>query len=220
MDLPRRTKRLTTVAFVTFLSASVASGQSPEAKARVYLEELWRESGTPAISVAILAKGRLVFSEAVGFADLEHLVPASPSTVFNLGSVSKGITAVAVLQLVERGAVDLDERIQTYVPSFPDKGQRITVRHIFTHTSGIRHYRASDFPDDPEFQQSYKHYDSFEEAIGLFKDDPLLFEPGAFYNYSSYATNLLQGVVESASGLGFEEYLREHVWRPAGSTRR
>ncbi|MFP5288343.1 MAG: serine hydrolase domain-containing protein, partial [Thermoanaerobaculia bacterium] len=147
--------------------------------------------------------------------DLDNMVPAGGSTVYNIGSVSKTLTAVAVLQLVEQGKVRLDDPIRKYVPSFPDKGSTITLRHILTHTSGIRHYRSTDFPDSPD-NENRKTVASLEEAIRIFKDDPLLFKPGERHLYSSYAVNLLQGVIESASGLAFEEYMRKFVWSPAG----
>lgn len=196
-------------------------GWQPSARARAaaYLEELWRASGTPAISAAVFVDGELVFSEAIGFADLEHLAPATTATVYNVGSVSKAISAVAVMQLVEAGEVDLDDPIQRYVPSFPEKRWPVTVRQILTHTSGIRHYGESDFPDDSDYDMNWKPYASLEEAISVFADDPLLFEPGTFYRYTSYGANLLQGVVETASGMGFEDYLRDKVWRPAGMLR-
>ncbi len=196
-------------------AVAFAAGPPPEAQARAYLEELWRSTGTPGISVAVLAQGRLAFSAGVGFADLENMVPATGSTVYNIGSVSKAQTAVAIMQLVEQGKVSLDDPIQKYVPSFPDKGSPITVRHILTHTSGIRHYRATDFPDS-EDNENMKPVATLEEGIRIFKDDPLLFKPGEYYFYSSYAVNLLQGVVEKASGMAFEDYMRKHVWSPSG----
>ena len=173
------------------------------------------DTPTPSISVAVAANGDIVFSGAVGFADLESETPATPSTVYNIGSVSKTIAGVAVMQLVERGRVDLEDPIQKYAPSFPDKGWPITIWHLMTHTSGIRHYTRDDFPDSP-VNENMVPFASLEDAIGIFKDDPLLFEPGTYFQYSSYAVNLLQGVVEAASGLGFEEYLSNHVWGPAG----
>ena len=192
-----------------------AAGPPPEAQAMAYLTEIWRSIGTPGISVAVAHKGRLVFSQGVGFADLENMIPANGSTAYNIGSVSKALTAVAVMQLVEQGKVGLDDPIQKYVPTFPDKGSIITVRHIMTHTSGIRHYRSTDFPDSVD-NENMKPIASLEEGIKVFKDDPLLFKPGAHYFYSSYAVNLLQGVVEKASGMGFEDYMRKHVWEPTG----
>jgi serine beta-lactamase-like protein LACTB, mitochondrial len=120
------------------------------------------------------------------------------------------MAATAVMQLVERGRVSLSDPVQKYVPAFPQKGEvTITVRHLLTHQSGIRHYKAGEM-------ESRESYGSIEEAIRIFRDDPLLFTPGARYSYSTYGYNLLAGVVEAASGLGYEAYLREHVWAPAG----
>src|SRR5215213_5701373 len=195
--------------------AGFATEPPPEVRAMAYLQEVWHSIGTPGISVAVLHQGKLVFSEGVGFADLDNMIPANGSTVFNVGSVSKAITAVAILQLVEQGKIGLDDPIKKYVPTFPDKGSPITIRHIMTHTSGIRHYRSTDFPDS-EDNENHKRVTSLPEAIKIFKDDPLLFKPGEYYFYSSYAVNLLQGVVEKASGLAFEDYMRRYVWTPAG----
>lgn len=194
-------------------AAGLAASPSPEAQAMNYLQEIWRSTGAPGISVAVVHQGRLVFSQGVGFADLDNMVPANGSTVYNIGSISKAVATVAVMQLVEQGKVGLDDPIQKYVPTFPDKGSPVTVRHIMTHTSGIRHYRDNDFGGDYE---NMRPVASLEEGIKVFKDDPLLFKPGEYYSYSSYAVNLLQGVVEKASGQGFEDYMRQHVWSPAG----
>jgi CubicO group peptidase (beta-lactamase class C family) len=191
---------------------------SPVDRAHAYLDEIWRATQTPGISVAVLVQGELIFSEGIGFADLDNRVPATGATVYNIGSLSKAVSTVAVLQLVEQKLVSLDDPIQKYVPAFPPKRAPVTLRHILTHTSGIRHYRPTDFPDDSEFNLNFRRYTSLEQAIRIFKDDALLFEPGAYYSYSSYATNLLQGVVETVSGLDFETYLRDRVWGPAGMT--
>jgi hypothetical protein len=90
--------------------ATTAVAQTPEAQAAAYLKEQWLSSGAPAVSMAVAYKGRIVFSTAVGFADLDNLVPANSSTVYNIGSVSKVMTATAVMQLVEQGRVGLAER--------------------------------------------------------------------------------------------------------------
>lgn len=192
---------------------------SPRALAQEFLHDFWRISGAPAISAAVLSDGDLVFSGGVGFSDLSNLVPATGSTVYNVGSISKVISVVAVMQLVEQGAVDLDDPIQKYVPTFPEKRWPVTVRHVLTHTAGIRHYRDDDFPDTSVWNMNWKPFDSYDEAVGIFAGDPLLFEPGTRFLYTSYGANLMQGIVETASGLGFEEYLEEHVFRPAGMLR-
>jgi serine beta-lactamase-like protein LACTB, mitochondrial len=180
-----------------------------------YLTGFSQQKGTPAISVAVSLKGRLVLSAGLGFADLANLVPATGSTVFNIGSISKVNTAVAVMQLVEQGKVSLDDRIQKYVPGFPEKPEGpISIKHLMTHTSGVRHYRETDFPDS-EDNESMRPL-TWEGGLAIFEDDALLFRPGQYYLYSSYAVNLLQGVVEKASGVSFEAFMRRNVWGLAG----
>ncbi len=191
--------------------ATVAAAAPPHADvlARV-LEQGRAHAGAPGMSAAVVLDNRLVWSAGSGLADVENDVPATAQTVYRIASISKTFAAIATLQLVERGLVKLDDPIQRYVPEFPAKGDTpITVRHILTHTSGIRHYRPGEM-------ESREPFDSVAAAIRIFKDDPLLFTPGTKYSYSSYAFNLIAGVVEKASGLGYEAYLREKIWQPAG----
>jgi CubicO group peptidase (beta-lactamase class C family) len=184
------------------------------APAQLYLERLSAESASPGVSAAVMVNGQVVFSGGVGVADLESQEPQTGSTVHNIGSLSKTQAVVAVMQLVERGKVRLDAQIQEYAPWFPRKPQPITLRQILTHTSGIRHYKQGDF--GPTGVNAFRHYDKFEESTHFWRDDPLLFEPGTHWAYSSYAVDLMQAVVESASGQSYESYLTEHVWAPAG----
>src|SRR5262245_25268739 len=194
-----RLRRLALVIWACSLATDVIAqapaAQVPPAEARAAdrLEALWRANGAPGISVAVSVKGRIVFSAGRGLADLDNSVPATGDTVYDIGSVSKVMTATAVMQLVEQGKVRLEDTIQKYVPSFPDKGSPITVWNLMTHTSGIRHYGPNDFPGG-ERSENMRPYTSIEDAIGIFKNDPLLFPPGRNYSYSSYAVNLLQGV--------------------------
>ena len=203
------------------LVANTAFGQQNRAASVVsaehFLEQLRVATGTPAISGAVTVRGKIVFSAGVGLIDLEHHTAATGSSVYNIGSVSKIVTAIAVMQLVEQNLISLDDDIRTYVPAFPDKGARITIRHLLTQTSGIRHYHKSDFPGTPD-NENIQPIDSYLDGLLFFANDPLLFQPGEFYFYSSYGVNLLQGVVEKASGIPFEQYLQEHVWRAAGMT--
>jgi CubicO group peptidase (beta-lactamase class C family) len=169
------------------------------------------EWGAPGLSIAVVLDSKIAWAEGFGLADVENDVPARRDTVYRIASISKPLAATAVMQLVEQGKVSLEDPATKYVPSFPDRGLGITLRHLMTHTSGIRHYA--------EGEMALKdHFDSIEEAIEIFKDDPLLFTPGTKYSYSTYAYNLLAGVVESASGLTFEAYMKEKVWGPAGMT--
>jgi serine beta-lactamase-like protein LACTB len=168
--------------------------------------------GAPAISAALVLDGRLAWADGFGEADLEQDVPARAETVYRIASISKPIAATALMQLVERGQVALDDTIQRYVPTFPRKPEgEIRLRHLLTHTSGIRHYTGNEF-------LSATRYNTVLAALSIFKDDPLLFVPGARYEYTTYGYNLVAAVVERVSGLRFEQYLAEHVFGPAGMT--
>ena len=196
------------------LAVSISLGQVNQDQISDFLQRIRNETGAPGVSVAIGLQGEIIFSGGVGYAELDNLIPATGRTVHNIASISKTHAAVAMMQLVEQGRVKLDDPIQKYVPYFPTKKWKVTVRHILTHTSGIRHYRKDDFGD-----QRWKekiHYDSLKAGIEIFKDDTLLFQPGKYWSYSSYASNLMQGIIEEVTGAGFEEYLRKNVWQPAG----
>jgi|GEM_PF-163944 len=196
-------------------AAGGAQASAPlDSPALAYLQRLQAESGSPGVSAAVSVGGRVVFSAGVGSADLETGAPQTGTTVHNIGSISKTHAVVAVMQLVEQGKVDLDAQIQRYVPWFPRKGKPITVRQILTHTSGIRHYRRGEF--GPGDVMVFRQYDAFEESTRFWRDDPLLFEPGSHWSYSSYATSLMHAIVETVSGQPFESYLTDHVWHPAG----
>jgi len=172
-------------------------------------EEMGKQK-VPGMSVAVGKKLRLTWSTGFGVADLENSIPARASTVYRLGSISKPITAVAVMQLAEAGKLDLDAPIQKYVPSFPEKPWPITPRLLLSHLSGIRHYGSV------EEVNSTRHYTNLTEPLKIFAGDPLLFEPGAKYSYTTYGYNLLGAAVEGASGMRFPVYIRERIFDPAG----
>ena len=179
-----------------------------------YMEQIRNDNDLPGLSVAVAVDGEIVFSEGVGYAELDNRTPATGRTVHNVGSVSKVLAVVGLMQLVEQGRVDLDATVQTYMPWYPERAHPITVRHILTHTSGIRHYDGVEF--GPHDLLRLRHYDDFEEATELWRDDPLAYETGTGWMYSSHAHNLQHGIVEAASGMDYEEYLKRFVWEPAG----
>lgn len=164
----------------------------------------------PAISIAVTRDTSLVLLRTFGTADLENNVPASNRSVFRVASVSKPITAVAVMQLVEQGKLDLDAEIQRYVPEYPPQSKPITLRQLLLHTSGIRHYK-----DDAEFSTTF-HCDSLIQGIAVFSKSALEHQPGEKITYSTYGFVLLGVAVERASGLRFTDYLRRFVFLPAG----
>ncbi len=164
----------------------------------------------PAVSVAITRGDHIVWQYGFGMADLENFVPAKDTTVYRIASVSKPITAAAVMQLAEKGKIGLDAPIQQYVPAFPRKPFPIAVRNLLTHTSGIRHWK-----DDEEFHTT-RHCAELKEGLMMFQNDPLLQAPGEKFTYSTFGYVLLGLAVEQASGMRFIDYLRQNVFAPAG----
>jgi CubicO group peptidase (beta-lactamase class C family) len=167
------------------------------------------EKHTPAVEIAIARDGRVVYSKAFGIVDLENDLHATTETLFRTGSIAKPITAVAALTLVDAGKLDLDAPVQTYCPSFPLKPWSITTRELLSHTSGIRHYREGEV-------ESTRHYQSMSDGFAIFAGDPLLFEPGTNYSYSTYGYTVVGCVIEGASHQNYFDYLRQHVLEPAG----
>lgn len=169
----------------------------------------WIAKGIPGLAVAVAVAGKLVYSEGFGYADLEERVPVWPTTKFRIGSISKPLSAVALMRLVEAGKVDLDAPVQKYVPTFPNKGALITVRMVAGHLAGIRHYQDDEF-------HIQKHYANVLEGLKIFEDDPLVAPPGTKFSYSSYGFNLLSAVIQSAAGQDFLSYMQQGVFTPLG----
>lgn len=166
-------------------------------RATEFLQSLRTATGTPGISAAVAVRGRIVFSAGIGYIDLEQRVPATGASVYNIGSVSKTITGVAIMQLLEQHRISLNDDIRSYVPEFPDKGVRITLRHLLTHRSGIRHYRNTEFPGTPD-NENIQPVTGYLDGLRFFANDPLLFAPGAFCFYTSYGVNLLAAIATNS----------------------
>jgi serine beta-lactamase-like protein LACTB, mitochondrial len=169
----------------------------------------WIAKGIPGVAMAVAVDGKLVYSEGFGYADLEERVPVWPTTKFRIGSISKPLTAVALMQLVQEGKVDLDAPVQKYVPSFPDKGGVMTVRMVAGHLAGIRHYQGEEFLNQ-------KHFANVRDGLKIFENDPLVSPPGTAFHYSSYGFNLLSAVIEAASGEEFLAYMQRHLFAEMG----
>ena len=180
------------------------------ATGRVAISRLMADEGIPGLSVAVLVDGQVVWSEGFGWADLEQRVPATPLTRFRIGSVSKPVTAAAVGLLVQEGKLDLDAPVQRYVPGYPQQRWPITTRQVAGHIAGIRHY------DRPDEMLSSRRYANVGDALAIFANDTLRFEPGTSYSYSSYGWNLVSAVVEGAAEEPFLAFMRRRVFEPLG----
>src|ERR1700736_1181585 len=190
-----------------------ALGVEKRAKIEKAVSAFMTASSVPGVSVAVVQNGQPIWSSGFGMSDLEDFTPATSSTLYRLGSISKPITAVAILQLYERGKLDLDAPIQKYCPAFPQKDSPITSRQLLAHLGGIRHYNQDgkgDVPDD-----SARHFATMEESLQLFAADPLVAKPGTQFHYSTYGYTLLGCVLEGASSQKYVDFVRENVFRTA-----
>jgi CubicO group peptidase (beta-lactamase class C family)/tetratricopeptide (TPR) repeat protein len=165
----------------------------------------------PGLSIGFLKDG-VVWVEGFGYSDLENMVPAKPESAYRLASITKTITAMAILLLSEKGKIDLDAEVQTYVPYFPKKKWPITVRQLLGHIGGISHY------NNYNLEGHIKIHKNTREAIAIFQDFPPVAEPGTRYNYSTYGYNLLGAVIEGASGRAYGDYIKEHIFNTLGMT--
>ena len=169
----------------------------------------------PGLSVAVVENGKYEWAQGFGFADLENNVPASEHTLYRLGSISKSLTAVAALQLWERGKLDLDAPVQKYCPAFPQKPWPISTRQVLGHLAGIRHYKAGENQEDIEGGNT-KHFDDpIQAGLNFFKDDPLVAQPGTSFHYSTQGYTLVGCVIEGASGAKYLDFMRQNVLIPA-----
>jgi serine beta-lactamase-like protein LACTB, mitochondrial len=193
----------------------VSSSRDAQAieQARALVENIVRTQEIPGLSVAVARDGMVVWSEGFGLADVEQSVPVTPLTRFRLGSVSKVITAAGLARLIEEGRLDLDAPVQRYVPDFPKKEWPVTTRQLAAHTAGLRHYRPGDYTG---VLNGAPHFASVRAGLVIFENDPLLFEPGTRYAYSSYGWNLISAAIEGASSEEFLRYMKRTVFDPLG----
>ena len=216
--------------------AAQVAGQTPSTPLATdiaaYARETLEQTGLASLQIAIAHNGAVVFSEAYGEADVELGVEASSKTRYRTASISKWFTATAAMGLAEAGALDLDAPIQTYCPEFPEKAWTVTARHLLGHASGIRHYR--DYSEEYVAAQSDEERRAVEQAflrdrysrvtrytdivapLAVFSEEPLLFEPGTEYLYSSFGYRALGCVIEGAAGQPYRDVLRDRLFSPVG----
>lgn len=192
-------------------SSSCASGGAEQ------IAELARRAMSahrlPSLSIAVGVGDSIVYSEAFGQSDLENAVPATRRTVYRFGSVSKAMTAVAVLRLAEEGRLDLSAPVQRYCPSFPEKSRPVTSRLLLAHLAGIRHYK---YPERKDEYLSKRYFRSISGALSVFKDDPLIGGAERQFVYSSFGYVILGCVIEGATDGSYRDYMQEAIFLPAG----
>lgn len=172
------------------------------------------KAGQPGGVVLVARKGQVIYKKAFGMANMELGVPMREEMVFNIASLTKQFTAVAVLQLVEQGKLSLQDEVTKYLPDYPDGGRKITVENLLTHTAGI----PPSAPEAIARLQGERRFITLNEIIATFKSRPLGFAPGTKWDYSNNGYMLLGAIIEKVSGVTYPEYLEKNLFGPAGMT--
>ena len=192
-----------------------ASADSAQAWARAVAREL----GLPSVSLAVGVDGEVVWASAFGQADLDEGVGASVDTPYRIASVSKAVTSVGLARLVQDGRIDVDAPVRTYVPTFPEKRWPVPVRLLAGHMGGVRHYTNRLGRTFLKETFNRERYASVTDALEIFADDSLLYEPGTGFRYSTHGFTLLSAVLEGAAGQPYLAFMDQAVFAPLGMER-
>ena len=200
---------LTIILFLLFVYLTSCSGQTLQEKVDEFLNA-WVKMGKFSGSILIAQNGKILVKKGYGMANYEHNIPNTSKTIFRTGSVGKQFTAAILLQLQERGLLDVNDPLTKYIPDYPD-GEKITLHHLVTHTSGI-----PNLTNFPEHRQTIMLPSPVEKTILRFKDKPLEFAPGEKFKYCNSGFLLLGLVIEKVTGKTYEEVLEENIFLPLG----
>lgn len=160
-------------------------------------------------AVLIAKDGQIILKQAYGFANHEKQITNTPDTIFRIASITKPITAIALMQLIEQDKLSLEHTLNQYIPDF-HRGNEITMHHLLTNTAGI-----VDIGMIPAFHEQRESPTTLEHILSLFKDTPLMFEPGEKHFYSSLNYVLLTAVLEHVADMPYHKYLKKHIFEPA-----
>lgn len=216
-----RSKRWTLMTLLLLLSIVIMTVSTPkavhsqtDAKLADALDEMMTsvyKPDAPGAALIAIRNGQVILRKGYGLANLELGVPVAPEMVFRLGSISKQFTAVAILMLAEEGKLTLDDEVTKFLPDFPMHGQRITIKHLLTHTAGIINYT-----DLPTTEQQRRADYGITQLINFFKDEALQFSPGTEWAYSNSGYALLGAIIGKAANLSYERFIEERIFKPLG----
>lgn len=181
-------------------------------KVDAFIIKEMKEKHIPGLSVAVMKSGKLIYSKAFGYSNLEHDVPAKLNTVFPIASLSKSFTAIATMMLVERGKISLDDSIHQHLAGLPDAWKGVTIRHLLNHTSGIPSFSSQDkimCPLGKQFRE-YERGDAWKEVGCL----PLLFTPGEQWLYGDTGYYLLGMLIEKIAEVKYEVFVQNNIFLP------
>lgn len=177
----------------------------------------WNTTDLPGCTIGVSKGGRQIVSRAYGMNDLEHGIANFPDSIIEAGSVSKQFTAAAVLLLAEQGKISLDDPVRKYLPEVPDYGVPLTIRHLLTHTSGLRDWGMIEgIAGWPRTSRAYTHAHVLDIVS---RQKALNFTPGAAFSYSNTGYNLAAILVSRLTGMSFSDFTKKAIFEPLGMTR-
>jgi len=192
------------ILFTLFFTLSQA--QSLESKIDKILRTQFKTNET-GVSALVAKDGNVIYRKAFGKADLELDVNMTSKNVFEVGSITKQFTSVAILMLLEEGKLSLDDEITKFIPTYPTNGKKITIHHLLTHTSGIKSYTS---------MQRFGEVMTIDEMplkfIDFFKNEPMDFDPGEKYLYNNSGYFILGYIVEKVSGISYPKFIQERIF--------
>ncbi|MEL6140040.1 MAG: serine hydrolase domain-containing protein, partial [Bacteroidota bacterium] len=198
------------------LAVAIVGQNSPDPsqiaeRTQLLLDQCMAAEDFVGVSVGIATADQVVWTDGAGYRNLAAKAAANADMLHRIASITKPMTAVAILQLVEKGHLDLDVPIQEYLPSFPKKKEGdITIRHLLTHTSGVPAYKSAK-----EFTTQV-YYPRMKDALEVFQDRKLRFTPGEGFQYTTYGYTILGAIIEEVTGDTYQDYMKVNVWGPAG----
>ena len=168
----------------------------------------------PGAIVYVKQKGKVLYEKAFGKSNIELDVDMKTKNAFNIASISKEFTAMSILQLMEKGKLSLEDNLNTYLPSYSKNGDKIKIKHLLSHTSGLKSHTDTIWANT----DGRTYFESMEEVLNYFKNDIIKFEPGERHDYCNVNFNILAYIIEKVSGLTYAAYVEENIFKPLGMT--
>jgi CubicO group peptidase (beta-lactamase class C family) len=188
-------------------------GQIKESQTIDSIFKEWNKKDVPGCALGIIKEGKLIYAKGYGLANMEYDIPISATSVFRIGSTSKQFTAACILLLAEKGQLSLNDNLKSLFPDFPEYAEKITIRHLLNHTSGIRDYLQISYlkglGDDD-------YYTDDNVMKWLINQTDLNFAPGEEFLYSNSGYWLLGQIVKKVAGINMAEFAKKEIFEPLG----
>ncbi len=186
-------------------------GQLKESQAIDSIFVEWNKADVPGCALGIIKDGKLIYAKGYGMANMEYDIPNSASSVFRIGSTSKQFTAACIVLLAEQGKLNLTDNLKSFFPAFPDYAEKITVRHLLNHTSGIRDYLQISYLKGLGDDDFYVDENIMEWLVN---QSDLNFSPGEEFLYSNSGYWLLGQIVDKVAGMNMADFAQKELFEP------